>query len=355
MSPWLTELLNTALTFKARLLGRPVEGRLIPLDTRPALPSAIVRTDWQAALQALKARHARNDALMLQYVDANIAAISTALAGRGPDDRARGLGSVPPEEGVGAHMVVNIASAHVPALCAATLRDDTKPYKNGYDLKHYYRIGDGLPQRAAKSREIVDAALPLPVGKAPSDIYFGAMELNGTGVHFYGDFCLVLRDVDPQTVLLDRNSYDLIRTPIRDVIEVGPPADWPEKRAEMASKISGTWGQSREPIAALKVFGAIGFRARRLTVGQISDAIRDDEDYIEILRVGSFGTNDLSEARLTASDAAQEAAIDSRRGTAPTQPLEALLWRQRRRIAERELRKNGVPVRIVATMGRIKG
>src|SRR5271170_7195130 len=154
MSPWLTELLNTALTFKARLLGRPVEGRLIPLDTRPALPSAIVRTDWQAALQALKARHARNDALMLQYVDANIAAISTALAGRGPDDRARGLGSVPPEEGVGAHMVVNIASAHVPALCAATLRDDTKPYKNG--MISNIIIGSAtachsVPRKAAKS------------------------------------------------------------------------------------------------------------------------------------------------------------------------------------------------------------
>ena len=315
---------------------------LILRDNRAARRDSSVDTAWPATLQRLKQRHTSNDALLARYADANIAAISDALSGRGPGDR------------LGSHMVVNISAAHVAAVCSATRQGDAKPYKNAYDLASY-RVGGEPSKGASESRKTVDAALPLPAGKTPDDIYFGAMELNGTGVHFYGDVCLVLSDVDARTIILDRNSYDLIRTPFREEIENGPLADWPKKRADKARWISGSWGQSRDTIAAIKVLGAIGFRARRLTMGQISDAVRDDEDYIELLRVGSFGTNDLAEARLTASDVAQEAAIDSRRRTTPTPTLQSLLWRHRRRNAEQELRNSGVPVRIVTTMGRIKG
>lgn len=295
-------------------------------------------TDWSIALQNLKERHTSSDPVAAQYAEANIAAgIATLSASH-----------------VGLHMVVNISAAHVAAVCSATRDGDPKPYKNAYDLASY-RVG-GMPSSgASESRKTVDAALPLPAGKTPIDIYFGAMELNGTGVRFYGDFCLVLRDVDAQTVVLDRNSYDLIRTPLREEVEVGPSKDWPQKRVAKALSMSGKWGTSRHAIAAIKVFGAVGFRARLLTTGQISDAVRDDEDYIETLRVGSFGTKDLSEARVTASDSALEAAIDSRRRTTPTPTLESLLWRHRRRTAEQELRKSGVPVRIVTATGRMKG
>ena len=306
---------------------------------------------WAGKLQAFKHTHTSNDDLLARYADANIAAISNALSGLGPDD---GTGSPPQSLRLGLHMVANIASAHVPALCAATRKHDVKPYKNGYDLARY-RVGGELKPGAAKSREIVDAALPLPAGRTPRDIYFGAMEVNGTGVQFYGDVCLVLRAVDDQTIILDRNSYDLIRQPVRDEVEVGPKRGWLKRRAAKARSISGLWRDSRDAIAALKVLGATGFRARRLTMGQISDAVRDDEDYVELLRIGSFGTDELSEARLSASDMAREASIDSRRQTTSTPTLASLLWRHRRRIAEQELRKSGVPVRIVTTTGRVKG
>ena len=332
---------------------------LLPRENLPATRD--VNTDWSARLRTLKERHTGNDALMARYAEANIAAISAAVSGRGPDDGPETSARV---SRLGSHMVVNIASAHVAAFCAVRRPGDARPgdarpcdaspYKNTYDLEKY-RIGGKLNKGASESRKLVDAALPLPSGKTPRDIYYGAMELNGTGVHFYGDVCLVLSEVDAPTVLLDRNSYDLIRMPLREQIESGPPAGWPKKRSDGALRISGSWGASRDTIAAIKVLGAVGFRARRLTIGQISDAVRDDEDYIELLRIGSFGTNDLSEARLTASDVAQEAAIDSRRRTTPTPTLESLLWRHRRRNAEQELRKSGVPVRIVTTMGRIKG
>ena len=251
-------------------------------------------------------------------------------------------------------MVANISAAHVPAVCSATRRKDAKPYKNAYDLASN-RVGGKQNYGLSGNRKTVDAALPLPLGTNPGDIYFGAMELNGTGVHFYGDVCLVLKAVNGKTIVLDRNSYDLIREPLRAEIETWSKSSWSKRRAAKARSISGYWDDSRDAIAALKVLGAVGFRARLLTMGQISDAVRDDEDYIEILRIGSFGTNDLSEARLSASDVAREASIDSRRRTAPTPTLESLLWRHRRRTAERELRKSGVPVRTVTTAGRVKG
>ena len=65
----------------------------------------------------------------------------------------------------------------------------SEPYKNGYDLGQY-RIGEPPPGKSLKSREIVDRALPLQNGQKPNDVYFGAIELNGAGIRFYGDVCL---------------------------------------------------------------------------------------------------------------------------------------------------------------------
>ncbi len=308
------------------------------------------RTDWSARLQQVSDAAAPSPTRPL-YDEANIDAIRAALAGLGPD-AAAGAVAAP---GIGACMVANISSAHVPSVCRASRRGDERPYKNGYDLGKY-RIGGNPPNGAKALREVVDEALPLPDGSTGADVYFGAMELNGTGVYFYGDVCLVLKDVAEATVMLDRNSYDLVRTPLRNGIEAGcPEEDWPARRKAEAFRISGTWGGSRDAIAGLKVFEGLGRRNRRFTTGEISDALRVDEDYVEILKVGSFGTGDLAEARLSAADAALDASIEDRRRSGPPPTAEARLWRGRRRVAERELQNHSVPVRVVTTSGRIKG
>jgi hypothetical protein len=48
-----------------------------------------------------------------------------------------------------------------------------------------------------------------------------AAELNGAGIRFYGDVCLVLKPaaIAPDTKVLDRNSYDVLREPFRSAVD----------------------------------------------------------------------------------------------------------------------------------------
>jgi hypothetical protein len=138
------------------------------------------------------------------YVSANVEAIVAAVTGRGPDDTLD-------DPKLGARASFNIPAVQLPAFCAEseTRRRSPggsaiKPYKNGYDLGKYH-VGEDSRQEPPKTREIFDRALPLARGDA-SDVYFGAVEINGSGVRFYGDICLVLRPtaVPPDTVVLER-------------------------------------------------------------------------------------------------------------------------------------------------------
>jgi hypothetical protein len=312
------------------------------------MAGALVVTDWSSKVSSYDTQA---DATATGYFKANIGAIRAALSGLGPDDTP---GSGTPA-GIGACMVANISSAHIPAVCSASSRGDPKPYKNGYDLGKYH-VGSGTPSGAWKLRELVDEALPRPSGATPADLYFGAMELNGTGVYFYGDVCLAIKTLPDDTILLASNSYDLVRAPLKGRIEDGyDPLDWPQRRTDEAQRMSGVWRDDRDLIAVDKVFGTVGVHSRRLTTGQISDALRVDEDYVEILKIGSFGTGNLSEARFSAADAACEAFIADRMRAGPVPPLTSEIWRDKRRVAERELRARGVFARVITTSGRVKG
>ena len=302
--------------------------------------------DWDARLKTFVQGLVKNNEID-GYTHANVDAILAAVAGRGPD-------KVKAAPNAGARMVVNIASVHVPAFCNASRIKDPKPYKNGYDLKNY-RIGDSPADEKLKCREIVDRALPLDEGVGADNVYFGAVELNGTGIRFYGDLCFVIKrdDLDDKTVVLDRNSYDLIRAPIRDAINSKPEDARDQARKDEAWKLRGSWGDIGE-MTALKALQVLGPRTRRYTTGQISEVVRDDEDYFEVLKIESFGTDNLQEARLSAAEAAHDALTADRARSHPRPRLEALMACNRRRRAEEELRRMGVPVRVVTTSGRTK-
>jgi hypothetical protein len=306
-----------------------------------------VTTDWKTRLNDFIKDGIAENTERHAFALANTDAIECAITGWRSDD----LG-VDPE--AGARMVVNISSVHVPAFCEASRTNDPKPYKNGYDLGKY-RIGDSPPNDKLKTREIVDEALPLDRGTAP-EVYFGAVELNGAGIRFYGDVCLVIgRDaLDSDTVILDRNSYDLIRAPIRERVDSNLIHDRANARKKEAEKLKGKWKEHVGPMAALKALEVLGLRARRCTTGQISEAVRDDEDYIEILKIGSFGTGNLQEARFSAAEAAHDALTGDRLFSRPAPRMEALMWRDRRRRAEEQLRSKSVYVRIVTTSGRTR-
>ena len=303
-----------------------------------------VAPTWKVRLGRLIGVIAKRNETEATYARANRDSVRRALQGLGPN-------SPKLDASAGARMVVNISSAHVPGFCNAAKTSDPKPYKNCYDLA---LVGLG---NISRDRRTVDDALPLPATLAKEDVYFGAVELNGSGIRFYGDICLVLkRDaVEGATVLLDRNSYDLLRSPIKEEIANEPAVDRAAARRRIAEGWRGEWGMDLGDIAAVRALLSTGSRNRRWTIGQISEAVRDDEDYIEVLRNRSFGTRDLQEARVSSGDAAHDALIGSRLRHRPLPRLESLIWRNRRSRAEAALRAAGVPVRIVTTTGRTRG
>jgi len=145
---------------------------------------------------------------------------------------------------------VNIASVHV-------LDFVKNGYKNGYDLGRY-RIGQDRQGNTPKTRELVDDALPV---SDVSNVYFGAASLTGAGIRFYGDICMVLKGevILASTVVLDRNSYDLVRQPFSNDLQSEP-----DKLKQKALEISGSWSELADIAATKTVFPYSG-KTRRMT------------------------------------------------------------------------------------------
>ncbi len=290
------------------------------------------KSDWTAALRA-RARRLDSDPDMPPGMPAaNIDMVDRVLRGIGPDSSIARAGS-------GAHAVANMASEHAPAFCSASARG-AKAYLNAYDLAAVKPVG--------RTRQRVDAALPLPAGETPDNLYFLAVEVNGTGMRFYGDLCLVLRSTDSRVRVLNGNSYDLVRLPMS--ARTATDTDL----AGEAATYWGEWGKDLAAMGALKTFAARRGE-RRLTTAQVSDAILEDEDYLEVLRIGSFAAGDLHEVRLSMASVVAEADITERMRHGATPSAAALLWRKRRRDAVAAFDAAGVPIRIVTDSGRDKG
>ena len=265
--------------------------------------------------------------------EANSDMIDRVIGGMGPDSTSAS------SEG-GAHAVANMACDHAPKFCDP--EPGKKAYQNAYDLKQVKPVG--------ATRHRVDGAVAPLANAQPEDLYFLAIEINGTGVRFYGDLCLVLKKDEElnNTTILNGNSYDLVRPPqsMKTDTKLGLDA--------AAADFRGIWDRDLAAMATLKVFDTRRSE-RRLTTGQISDAVLDDEDYLEVLKVGTFDAGDLHEVRISAASAAEETAISERMRVGPTPPAASLLWRKRRRDAVASLNRAGVKVRTVSHTGRLKG
>jgi hypothetical protein len=307
------------------------------------------RPIWQDELSRTISSVTNGSSERIELANANAEAVKGTIDGRGPDSK-----TIDPD--AGARVVFNISSVHIPLFVEESINGRSPAYKNGYDFRKY-RIGEDQPGKL-KPREIVDRALPLPAGTTARQVYFGAVELNGSGIRFYGDICLVLKrtEVDKETVILDRNSYDLIRAPLRRRIETTPKnlLAWETNRRNQALAMSGEWATDLKEMAAIKVLNEFGSRVRRLTTGLISDAVLQDEDYIEVLRLESFSASDLQEVRVSAAEAAYEAWVSQRRSVGPRPRIEALIWRMRRRRAEAALKRMRVEMKVVTTTGRVR-
>jgi hypothetical protein len=177
-------------------------------------------------------------------------------------------------------------------------------------------------------------------------------------MRFYGDICLVLHPdkLPADTSILDRNSYDLTREPIKSLIDEAIRAGIakPSAYADEARNLVGKWDSDLADIAAIKVLGDRIPANRRLTTGSISEGILSDEDYIEVLNRGSFGHADVEEARSAAADAALDARITERALTGPIPSLSEFVWQHNRRRAETALAMVGIHLRIITSSGRVR-
>ena len=306
---------------------------------------------WKTKVERAIDRLTGDHQSLRRFAEANVAAIESALEGKGPDDKAR-------DPRAGARAVVNIASVHVPTFCQRSRNRQHPAYLNSYDLgKTKVRVGSDPPKDHWKSREIVDRALAPLHGQPMNKVYYAAAELNGAGIRFYGDVCLVLKrdEVPPETKAIDRNSYDVLRAPFSNTVEKLP--DHPRQQAarrHILSALSGSFDNDLKTMGAVKVLVTTGERDRRFSTGQISGGVLDDEDYIEILKIGSFDTNGVEAARLSAAEVALEGHVEQRMQSRHPPSHEARQWLTERRAATQALADAGIDIVVVATLGRVK-
>lgn len=236
---------------------------------------------------------------------------------------------------LGLRMAVNIP-AHALLLF---LRD--KRYKNAYERSA--EAGD--PSSPSPTRQIVDDAL-FPAPLQPRDYYFGATVLGGTGVRYYGDYCIVMKE-DSQTIpedtqVLDRNSYDMVFAPLKDR----------EPLPDIARRLRGQWAQDLLAMVKMKILPALGVAPRLATAGVASETLLHDESFVEVHKLWSFGPSDVHEIREAAADAAVEADIEGRRERGHPLSPEEIIWVQRRHEVDRELAAIGLRARIIVSAGR---
>jgi hypothetical protein len=300
-------------------------------DTRR---SPIMTGAWQDKRNDALIAAAGTDEEALKFAKANADAIDGVVNNIGLDPGSKASG--------GARVVFNMSNANIPTFCRTG-------YKNSYNLGKTVRIGEQPPGHRPTRRETVDAALEVTLGIDPRSTYFGAVELTGSGVRFYGDYCLVLKDPRLGEPLLDRNSYDIARPPLATSDSLDT-----EEMERSVAEISGTWDPDLKDILVVKTFSGVRAASRRLTLGQIAGAVLDDEDYVEVLRQGPFVADEVAEVRTLATDAAREAAIADRTRHRPMPSAAELLWRRRRLEAEEALATEKLSVRIITTLGRVR-
>jgi len=237
------------------------------------------------------------------------------------------------------HVAFNIGTD---ALREFVQSDD---YKNVYE----HPVVEGKELRPSKKRMHVDR---IVVPGDPRDCYFCALTVGGTGMRFYGEYCVVLRSPDDAAsvkYVLDGNSYDLAAAPLAQVFE---GRSLPEQR-EVAGKLMCSFRTSElGDMLAIKVLQHHNARPRLFTIGAVGEAILSDEDYVEAFHEGKIRLATVLEVRSHPEDEMTESSIEDRytRGEAVT--AEELQWVARRQQAREALDSKSIRHRVVSGNGR---
>jgi hypothetical protein len=231
----------------------------------------------------------------------------------------------------GLRMVVNISADALLGFLTSGR------YLNAYNLP----VVAGKQREPSPRRVRVDGLLKL---KPPKNFYFGAAAMGGTGVRFYGEYCMVLRptQIDDKTRVLDRNSYDLLYPPLSDRSDVD----------DLVKSLRGEWTADTVTMLARRILPEFVGASRLVTLGSVSDAILHDEDFLEVHKEGTFEPADLEEIRETPEDQAIQDYILSFYEHGGLPRIEELLWVLRRERIAQVLRTRSLRTRVVATAGR---
>jgi hypothetical protein len=216
-------------------------------------------------------------------------------------------------------------------------------YKNGYELKPRAGSGEGGP---SATRRRVDAALFPGSDRPPAKHYFGAVVLGGSGVRYYGEYCVVLKEtqkvIPDDTQVLDRNSYDAIFAPLAGL----EPLD------KIMERLRGRWGRDLVPMVKLKILPELGAAPRLTTAATASETLLHDESFVEVHKYGTFRPGDVHEVRESAADAAVETDLVRRRARGQPHVPEESIWLARRHRVDQALAAYGIKARIIVTTGR---
>jgi hypothetical protein len=140
--------------------------------------------NWKQLASDLPQQLCTDDQELKKYRRADVDMIRSALRGYGPHSGKQ-------KAEAGARAVYNLSAAYVPAVVAAGAASN-RPYKNRYNLSAM--LGQPRPTPSPPSlRERVDDAIGQLINQPNgNDLYYGAAEVNGAGIRYYGDICLVL-------------------------------------------------------------------------------------------------------------------------------------------------------------------
>jgi hypothetical protein len=232
----------------------------------------------------------------------------------------------------GLRMVINIGAEALLQVLASGA------YRNIYERP----VIGGEARTPSPERLKVDQLLGF--GGNAKNFYFGALALGGTGVRFYGEYCLAIQPgaVRDDTRLFDRDSYDLLLSPMKDRAD----------QSELVKMLRGTWALDAVDMLTLKMLPEIREMHRLITVGSVSDLVMRDQEFAEIHKEGAITPQDIEEVRQSPDESAVEAVILHRAtlGIAPT-AVEVRWLEQRQRVIA-ALQRQGLRHRVVTMHGR---
>ena len=235
----------------------------------------------------------------------------------------------------GLRVVVNI-SAHALLAFLAERR-----YRNLYE----HPVIGGSRREPSPERMHVDQLLGF--GAETEHYYFGAVALGGTGVRFYGEYCMVLQPdaVDGESQILDRDSYDLLVPPLSTVL--------PDVAA-IVRMLRGRWGADAIDMLTLKLLPELRGTHRLITTGTVSEMILHDQEFVEahLCLPDAFSPDRIQEVRHSPDEVAIEANILARSAAGFPPTAIEIRWLSQREHVVRALEAEGVDYRVVTLHGR---